>query len=137
MANHFGYNQLFTDRPEMWVVPGKVSISDGYGTPDYTAVPSGVVSSVSRNSTGNYTIYLSQSWYALLSVHVASEIGSGSPAFAFTQVLSDTVGSTSYGGAGQTKQGVTFKFVDGSGTAVELPSGAAFRFTLFLKRSSA
>lgn len=137
MANQWGYNQLFTDRAEVWITSSEVEISDGYGTPDFSNVPSGIVHSVTRNSTGNYTIALQQSWYALLDVHVASEIASGSPLFAFTQLVSDTVGSTSAGGPGQTKQGITFKFVNGSGTAVELPSGSSFRFTLFLKRSSA
>lgn len=137
MANNYGYMVIRTDRPGLWDVSGKVDITDGYGTPDFSTVPSGTVYSVVRNSTGNYTIFLKESWWALLDVHVASEIGSGSPAFAFTQLLSDTVGDTSYGGPGQTRQGVTFVFVNGSGTPVELPVDSKFRFTLVLKQSSA
>jgi len=130
MANQFGYNQLFTDRPETWIADGYVSIG-ATGAPTLATVPSGIVSTVTRNSAGNYKIVLAQNWYALLDAHVASEIPAGlSPAFLFSQLDSDTVGSAASG------QKVTVRFVDKDGTATELPSGSGFRFCLLLKKSS-
>ncbi len=137
MANQWGYNQIFTDLPEIWQTGGKVT-TDGYGEPDFSNVPSGIVHSVVRNSVGNYSILLQQSWYALVFVSVVSELASGDvPDLALTQLESDTVGSTSFGGDGQTRQGVTFQFVDAAGDDVELGADSAFRFLLILKKSSA
>lgn len=130
MSNQFGYNQLYTDRPETWLADGYVSIG-GTGAPTLATVPSGIVSSVTRNSAGNYKLTLAQNWYALLHAAFVSEIpASLSPTFNFPQLDSDTVGVAASG------QTVTVRFVNGSGTSTELPSGSGFRFLLVLKKSS-
>lgn len=130
MSGQFGYNQLFTDRPETWLADGYVSIG-GTGAPTLVGVPSGIVSSVTRNSAGNYKLTLAQNWFALLDAHFESEIpASLSPTFCFAQLDSDTVGVAASG------QTVTVRFVNGSGTSTELPSGSGFRFLLILKKSS-
>lgn len=130
MADLFGYNQLFTDRPETWFADGYVSISDGYGTPVYTSVPSGIVSSFTHVSTGKYTCDLAQPWYALLYCDFRSEIASGaSPQYVSCQLNSDTVGSSA-------TPTITFTF-NVAGTPTDIPSGSGFRFLIMLKRSSA
>ncbi len=131
MSGQFGYNQLFTDRPETWLADGYVSIG-GSGVPTFDTVPSGVVSTVTRNSAGNYTLTLAQNWFALLDAHIATEIPLAcSPTFLFSQLDSDTVGVASSG------QVVNVRFVDKDGSATELPTGCGFRFLLVLKKSSA
>ncbi len=126
-----GYNQIFTDRPETWFVDGYVSIG-ATGAPTAESVPSGIVSSVVRNSEGNYSLVLGQNWFALLHASFQSEIPTSlSPDFCFSQLVSDTVGSAS------SAQRVTVRFCNASGTSTELPEGSGFRFLLALKKSSA
>ncbi len=130
MSNQFGYNQLFTDRPETWLADGYVSIGAS-GEPTLADVPSGIVSSVVRNSAGNYKIVLAQNWFALLDAHIATEIPDGlSPDFLFSQLDSDTVGVADSG------QKITVRFVDKDGVSTELPDTSGFRFLLVLKKSS-
>jgi hypothetical protein len=130
MSGQFGYNQLFTDRPETWIADGYVSIA-GSGAPTLATVPSGVVSSVTRISTGLYKIVLAQNWFALLHADVKSEIPSSlSPAYVGAQLVSDTVGT----GASAQELRVQFNV---AGTPTDLPSGSGFRFLLLLKKSSA
>jgi len=131
MSGQFGYNQLFTDRPETWLADGYVSIGLS-GAATLPTVPSGIVSAVTHDTTGTYSLVLAQNWFALLDVSVQSEIPVGlTPNVLFSQLDSDTVGIASSG------QKVTIRFVDGSGTATDLPRGSAFRFLLLLKKSSA
>ena len=53
MANHFGYNQQYTDKPGMWSVDGYAVVTDGYGN---LAIQinqlqtTGVITSVQQNS---------------------------------------------------------------------------------------
>jgi hypothetical protein len=130
MANPIGYSIQFTDRPGVWQTDGYVGIGPD-GEPDFSSVPSGIVADIIRNGVGNYSIELREPWYALLWLDVHSEIpGILSPTFAFTQLVSDDVGTAS-------APLITFKFVNGSGVAVELPSGSGFRFSIRLKQSSA
>lgn len=131
MADCFGYNQLFTDRPETWFADGYIAIG-GTGAPTMATVPSGIVSTVTRNSAGNYTLTLQQNWYALLFATFQTEIPSSlSPAELFVQLDSDTVGVASSG------QGITFRVVTGAGVETDPPSGSGIRFLVMLKRSSA
>lgn len=130
MADLFGYSQLFTDRPETWFADGYVGIADGYGTPSFGTVPSGIVQSITYVSTGLYTIDLKQPWYALLFATAVSEIPSSlSPAYLSCQLVSDDVGTS-------VTPKVTIQF-HVSGTPTDLPEGSGFRFLLLLKRSSA
>ena len=113
-----------------------MSISDGYGTPVFDTVPSGIVKSVVRNSTGNYSIILQQAWYALVGATVQTVVPCRNSLIA--QVEAFTVGNTavqpiSAGGAGQS---ITFQVYDAAGAAAELPIHSGFLFSLRLKQSS-
>lgn len=139
MANPFGYNHLFTDRPETWLADGYVQITDGSGTPSFATVPSGVVNSVVHNSLGNYSIILQEPWFALLYASVHTEIPANlSPATLGVQLVKDTVGQASVlpKSAGGPGQSVTFQ-VNNAGTPTDPPQGSGLRFLLILKRSSA
>lgn len=136
MADQFGYVRINTDRASIWLSDGYVSISDGYGTPVFDTVPSGIVKSVVRNSTGNYSIILQQAWYALVGATVQTVVPAGTLLIA--QVEAFTVGNTavqpiSAGGAGQS---ITFQVYDAAGAAAELPIHSGFLFSLRLKQSS-
>jgi len=136
MANQFGYVRMNTDRASIWLSDGYVSISDGYGTPVFDTVPSGIVKSVVKNSTGNYSIILQQAWYALVGASVQTVVPAGTLLVA--QVTSFTVGNAavqpiSAGGVGQQ---ITFQVADAAGSAAELPEGSGFLFSLRLKQSS-
>lgn len=131
MADLYGYNQLFTDVPEMWTTGGQVSIG-ATGAPTYMGLPSGIVKSFTRLGTGQYRLTLQQAWFSMVYFHVSSEIASSaSPAYVTAQMQGDTVGV-----AGTFPQTVTFQF-NVAGTPTELPSGSSFRFLIMLKRSSA
>lgn len=136
MANAYGYPVLQTDLAGLWETGGQVTISDGYGSPSFTSVPSGIVRSVKRNSTGNYSIVLQEAWFALINVDIKSAISTAT--YIGCQIRSSTVGNKAVlpvqaGGVGQQ---VTFQF-NTSGTPTELPSGSSFLFLLTLKQSSA
>jgi hypothetical protein len=139
MADSWGYAVLQTDRPGSWLVDGYATVIDGYGTLSLPTVPSGIVKSIVRNSTGNYSLILQEAWYALLSIDVKSMIPSTlSPAYVGCQLEASTIGSStvlpiSAGGAGQS---VTFQF-NVAGTPTELPKGSGLLFLLVLKQSSA
>jgi hypothetical protein len=156
MANHFGYNQQYTDKPGMWNVDGYAVVIDGYGTLEVqvnrlsttgvlTAVlqnpPSSVVKSIvqSANNSGIYTINLYQTWVELDMVHVETTIPSGlSPANLIVQQLSNTVANSLYG-PGQTAglQGCTFTtIVPNTGSAGSLPQGSGIFFHLRLQNTS-
>lgn len=131
MADLHGYSKLFTDRPETWFADGYISIG-ATGAPSMSTVPSGIVSSITRNSTGNYSLKLAQNWYALLDVTIKTEIPAAlSPSYLHVQLDSDTVGVAS------SAQSITFRTVDKDGASTDPPSGSGLRFLLVLKRSSA
>lgn len=141
MANNFGYPVVQTDRPGIWMADGYVSISnDGYGTPNYTTVPSGIVRSVTHVSTGTYSIILQDAWFALVDASIQTIIPAGSsPAVLVSQIQSFTVGNSavlpvSAGGVGQS---VIFEVSNLSGVATNLPVTGGFLFKLILKQSSA
>lgn len=139
MANQWGYAVLNTDRPGTWFADGYVGITDGYGTPDFSAVPSGIVKSVTYTATGKYSIVLDQAWYKLVSATFETVLPSGSsPACLTAQIESSTVGDSSVlpisaGGVGQK---VVFKVYNpATGTATDLPSGSGFFFSLILQQT--
>lgn len=156
MANQFGYNQQFTDKPEMWSIDGYAVVSDGYGTLVFqinqlqtTGVlklvqqnsPTSAVHDItqSANNSGIYKIHLNQTWNQLVSAHIETVIPTGqSPAVLLCQQLTDTVGNTSFG-PGQTElQYLQFTtVVPSTGSAGSLAQGCGLRFQLRLKNSSA
>jgi hypothetical protein len=156
MANHFGYNQQFTDKPEMWDVDGYAVCTDGYGTlvlqinaiqPNgsllATQLTSGsnVIKDItqSANNSGIYKIHLTQSWNQLTHASLETVIPTGqSVPMLRCQHMSDTVGNSSFG-PGQTElQYIQFQtVVPSTGSNGSLDQGSGFRFRLRLKRSSA
>ncbi len=132
MANTNGYAVQFTDVPELWTTGGRVAVG-ATGAPTFTGYPSGVVFSVTRSNVGLYVITLRESWYALIDTIAHSEIlASASPAYVDCQFVSTTVGSSASG----VKPTITFQF-HVAGTPTEIASGSAWRFMIWLKRSSA
>lgn len=136
MANTNGYATIKTDRPGLFLAGGKVTISDGYGTPDFSNVPSAIVRSVVLNSTGNYSIILQQQWPALVSASVQTIVPTGgSDKVLLAQIQEITVGDVSVlpvqdDGDGQS---VTFQVFDLSGVETQLPEDAGFVFSLELQ----
>lgn len=155
MANHFGYNQQFTDKPGMWNVDGYAVVIDGYGnlavqvnrvSTQGTLVavqqtpPSSVVHAITQtaNSSGIYNILLNGTWVELDMVHVETTIPSGlSPAVLIAQQQGNTVANTSYGPGLATLQSATFKtVVPSTGSAGTLPLGSGIFFHLRLQNTS-
>lgn len=156
MANQFGYNQEFTDKPGMWTVDGYAVCTDGYGT---LAVQinqlqtTGVLSRVVQNSptsaihditesahnSGIYKIHLNETWVDLLDAHICTVIPTGQTvALLNVQILSHTVGNTSYGPGLAELQYVQFKtVVPSTAAAGVLDQGSGLFFCLRLKNSSA
>lgn len=132
MANQFGYATLFTDIPGTWFTDGYVAMADASGTPVFNMQPSGIVSAIRRNSTGNYSIHLAQPWFALQFVSIVTVVPSGSVAPGIvSQIQVDDVGSA-------VAPVITFQlFGSDLATPVELPAHGGFRFLLVLKQSSA
>ncbi len=110
---------------------GKVSIIDGYaGDPEYSTVPSGIVESFRYISAGRYAMVLKEPWYALLFADVVSDIPAGlSPQYVACQMLGNDVGTSIH-------PEINFVF-HVAGTPTNLPTGANFKFMLYLKASSA
>lgn len=131
MANPTGYSQSYTDQPEVWKTYGTVVITDGYGAPSFTPVPSGVVSGITQLAGGTYKIVLAQNWNALLHCSVVPFITTtDTPTKVDVQLDSHTVGS------GDSAQYVKVRFVTSSGAAVTIAQGDSFMFELTLRRTS-
>lgn len=152
----FGYNQQFTDKPEMWDVDGYAEVQDGYGTLKVVTMmlassgsltkvvntaPSSVIKTITQtgNSTGSYQIFLNHTWNQLTHASFETVIPSGaSPATLICQNLGNTVGNILYGPGLTTLQGVSFiTLVPNTGVAGSLSVHSGLHFRLRLKRSSA
>lgn len=155
MANLFGYNQQFADKPEMWDVDGYAVVSDTDGTlvlelnvlnantgaltPTQFASPSGPVNDITQTSAGSgiYKIHLKENFVQLVHASIHTVIPTGSPAAASVQINESTVGNANYGPGLSELQYVKFTTVDFAGSAVKLNASSAVVFRLRLKRSSA
>jgi len=155
MANQFGYNQQFTDKPEMWTIDGYAVCTDSLGTlviVTHTLVgntgavtisqstsPTSAVQSITQTASNSkiYNIFLNQTWFQLESAFVNTVIpASLSPAYVSVQLNSDTVGNASYGPGQSALQSLKFT-THVAGTPTNLPVGAGVYFQLRLKNSSA
>lgn len=155
MSNQFGYNQQFTDKPEMWTVDGYAVVTDGYGnlaivthtlvqntgavTISQSTAPTSAVSSITQtaNSSKIYNIFLNQTWFQLESAFVETVIPvSLSPAYVAVQLNLDTVGNASFGPGQSALQSLRFT-THVAGTPTSLPQGAGIYFQLRLKNTSA
>ena len=132
MANTYGYiGQFKTDRPGVWEIDGYVSIGES-GNPSLNTVPSGIVKSVKRNSTGNYTMTLQENWYSMLYVNVKTMIPSGlSPQYVNCQMLNTNIGYSNVSNP-------VINFITNvSGTPTDPPAGSGLTYIVVLKNSSA
>ena len=153
MADTFGYSQLKSDKPELWLCYGSLVITDGYGsisfqhnictsagvlaTVDY-ASPSSVFASVAETTapptpgSGVYNLYLTQTWAELL----YADFKVMSSNIYTTQLVATTVANSSYGPGQAALQGIEFKTLS-SGSAAALPQGTVIYFEIVLKNSLA
>lgn len=154
MANQFGYNQTFTDKPEMWTIDGYAVCTDSLGTLVIVThqlttkgtvsfvqslSPTSAVSAITQtaSNSGIYDIFLAQTWFQCESADVRTVIpASLSPAYVGVQLNSDTVGNNSFGPGLAKLQSLRFTTNVG-GTPTSLPVGAGIYFQLRLKNSSA
>jgi hypothetical protein len=105
------------------IVDGYGSVADSVGTPVFTA--GGGVASVTRNSAGNYTVLLQDSYPSFLSGAITLSMPSGLIS-ATTAIISADV---------TVAKKVNFVVINTSGAAVELPPQAGFYFNFELKNS--
>lgn len=154
MANQFGYNQQFSDKPEMWTIDGYAVCTDSLGTlvvVTHVLTTKGTVSALQQtaptsavkaitqtaSNSGIYNIFLNQTWFQLESGDVRTVIPSSlSPAYVGVQLNGDTVGNTGFGPGQATLQSLQFT-TNVAGTPTSLPIGAGVYFQLRLKNSSA
>lgn len=157
MASLFGYNQQFTDKPEMWDVDGYAVCTDGYGTlvlvvnalngntgaltQTQTTFPTGAVNDItqSSNNSGIYKIHLKDDFNFCTHADIETVIPTGqSVPMLRCQILSSTVGNSSFGPGQSELQYVQFEtVVPSTGSAGSLDAGSGLMFRLRLKRSSA
>lgn len=64
MADIFGFQYSLTPQPGLVIIDGYLPCPDGYGDLATDVMPL-QVKSVTRNSTGNYTVLLTQTWAKL------------------------------------------------------------------------
>jgi hypothetical protein len=115
---------------EQGVVDLYASVAIGAtGAPTLSAANSKGVASIARNSAGKYTLTLQDQYNRILALQTAIKLASGAPsATSSVQAVlrSDSVSSKS----------VVIEFVDSTGAAVEVVSGATLLVHLQLKNSS-
>lgn len=152
MANTWGYNQQFTDKPEMWTSDGYALCTDGYGTlaiitniintkgslvASQSNAPSAVVNDITRIGVGQYRIHLKQTWVQLEYADVKTVLDPGlATKFIGVQLQDVTVGSTAFG-PGQAELQYLQLLCNVGGVATEIPLNGAIMFQLRLKNSSA
>lgn len=125
MADQFGYNQQFSDKPEMWTIDGSALVlADGYSTlalqtaqlqttgvlkSVVNAGPTSAVHDITEISAGVYKIHLKQTWVQLASCNFQS--------ISVLNYLNPVTNSSNFGfavlaGTGITNTGTTAIFGD-------------------------
>lgn len=156
MADHSGYNQQFTDKPEMWDVDGYAVCTDANGTlvvsinqlstqgalvMTQQLAPSSIISAITQtgNGTGIYDVFLAQAWNQCTHADFTTVIPATlSPAILICQNQSDTVGQSGFGPGSAALQSIRFATkVPSTLAAGSLPQGSGLRFRIRLKNSSA
>lgn len=98
------------------------------GAPTINAPASLGITSIARNSAGNYTITLDDKYNDLLQVTQSVQLAAGAPAAIGGMVVRSE--------AVDTAKTIVVQFVDAAGAAVELDSGSTVRLKIDLKNSS-
>ena len=84
------------------------------------------ITAMVRNSAGDYTLTLADSWYSLLNVCAVFDSGASAPASPLVNVRTNAVGTKS----------LRLTFRTGAGTATDPASGEVMYLDLMLKNSS-
>lgn len=98
------------------------------GAPTINAAKSLGVTSVARNSAGNYTITLDDKYNDLLQITESRQLAAGAPA-----ALGGMIVRSQDVSAAKT---IVVQFVDAAGAAIDPASGTTLRLELILKNSS-
>lgn len=99
------------------------------GAPTLSAANSQGITSITRNSAGNYTLVLNDTWVSLLGLQ-ATIIDSGTQTVATVYVVSETVATAA-------TKNIVFQCLDFAGLAVDPRNGASIRFEIVLSNSTA
>lgn len=93
MANRYMQQFSYSFVPMKSEIFAQVAIGAS-GAPTLSAVNSKGVASISRNSAGDYSVTLSDTWYQFLGLSVVAKNSTGIPAAPDVGVKSETVAST-------------------------------------------
>lgn len=107
---------------------GQVAIG-ATGAPTLSAANSMGITSITRNSAGNYTIVLNDTWVKFLGFHWTM-VDSGTQTVATCYVVSETVATAA-------TKNIVIQCQDFAGAAVDPRNGATLRFEIVLNNSSA
>lgn len=110
------------------VLRARVSIGAS-GAPTIASGTGMGITSITRNSAGDYSILLSQAFYALLDVRCAINSGASAPAAPFMNIESNAVSTA----AAPT---LRLQFRDLAGAAADPASGEVLHLSIELDRSS-
>lgn len=123
MANRYMKPVLGSFDTARVIIDGYFSVVDSVGTP--SALSGGGLTSITRNSAGNYSLLLSDQYYSFLSGSFSTVMPSGLVSLTPTIISNDVT----------TAKKVNFVFLNTSGVAVELPPQAGVYFNFELKNS--
>lgn len=127
MANRY-FDQFALSLEKQKVLLFSKATIGAAGAPTLDAANSKGIASMVRNSAGNYTITLQDTYNRLLGAHIVLIVGSGTPAAPLSFIVSEAVATTK-------AIVVQFTAVDGT-TATDPASGEQVRISLQLKNSS-
>jgi hypothetical protein len=130
MANQYGRQFIFTKEPAVWKLFGYVTFGST-GAPILVAGRNKGIQSITRNSAGNYTVKLTDSYVGFLHFSANMIVATGDPAAPFLHMVSESVATSG-------TQSIIFQYlaVDGT-TATDPASGEALSFEITLKNSAA
>jgi hypothetical protein len=123
MANRYGRQFTKSGDTERWILDGYASVTDSVGTP--SAITGFGLSSLTRTGVGSYSVLLQDSWPQFLSGYITLNMPAGLASIDPVLVTTDvTVAKT-----------ITFKILNTSGSAVDVPAQTGFWFNFEVKNS--
>lgn len=128
MANRLFYQFRLSLEKSIVDLFGKVTIGAS-GAPTLVTASSKGIASITKNSTGRYTIVLQDSYYGLLNGQIII-VNSTAPAAPNVRIVSEAV-------ANAASKAIVIQFSIADGTATDPGSGEAFLMSFQLKNSSA
>jgi len=106
------------------IVDGYFNVVDSVGTPG--TLSGGLLTSITRNSAGNYTLLLSDSYPLFLSGYISSVMPAGLVSLDPQLISTDVT----------VAKKINFVFINTSGVAAELPPQSGVYFNFELKNSA-